>query len=96
MPKRPVLDAKPITRESAPIKQNKVLAQRLEESKKVTKPAIQSTLNSSKVSKSVESAGDLDSMKFLESITKIYENSGRSDLAKGLKENLRKAQISQI
>lgn len=37
---------------------------------------------------------DLDSMKFLESITKIYEKNGRTDLAKGLKDNLRKAQMS--
>ena len=37
---------------------------------------------------------DMDSMKFLESITKIYEKSGRSDLAKGLKDNLRKAQLA--
>ena len=37
---------------------------------------------------------DLDSMKFLESITKIYEKNGRADLAKGLKDNLKKAQMS--
>ena len=39
-------------------------------------------------------SSDLDSMKFLESITKIYEKNGRSDLAKGLKDNLRKAQLT--
>lgn len=39
---------------------------------------------------------DLDSMKFLESITKIYEKNGRTDLAKGLKDNLRKAQMAKI
>ncbi len=39
---------------------------------------------------------DLDSMKFLESITKIYEKNGRADLAKGLKDNLRKAQMANI
>lgn len=38
---------------------------------------------------------DLDSMKFLESITKIYEKNGRTDLAKGLKDNLRKAQLAR-
>lgn len=38
---------------------------------------------------------DMDSMKFLESITKIYEKSGRADLAKGLQDNLKKAQMSQ-
>lgn len=37
---------------------------------------------------------DLDSVKFLESITKIYEKNGRADLAKGLKDNLRKAQAT--
>lgn len=37
---------------------------------------------------------DMDSMKFLESITKIYEKNGRTDLAKGLKDNLRKAQMA--
>ncbi len=94
--KRQVLDAKPVTRESAPIKQNKVLSQRLAETKKVTKPAIQSTMKSAQVSTSATQVGDLDSMKFLESITKIYENSGRADLAKGLKDNLKKAQMSQI
>lgn len=36
---------------------------------------------------------DIDSMKFLESITKIYEKNGRNDLAKGLKDNLKKAQM---
>ena len=38
---------------------------------------------------------DIDSMKFLESITKIYEKNGRADLAKGLQDNLKKAQMSQ-
>lgn len=38
---------------------------------------------------------DMDSMKFLESITKIYEKNGRTDLAKGLQDNLKKAQMSQ-
>lgn len=94
--KRQTLDAKPVTRESAPIKQNKVLAQRLEESKAISKPAIQSTIKPAKITAPTTQAGDLDSMKFLESITKIYENSGRADLAKGLKDNLKKAQMSQI
>lgn len=39
-------------------------------------------------------SSNLDSMKFLESITKIYEKNGRADLAKGLKDNLKKAQMS--
>ena len=36
----------------------------------------------------------IDSMKFLEDITKIYENSGRADLAQGLKSNYQKAKAS--
>lgn len=35
---------------------------------------------------------NIDSVKFLESITKIYEKNGRKDLAKGLKDNLKKVQ----
>jgi hypothetical protein len=35
-------------------------------------------------------AGNVDGAKFLESITKIYEKNGREDLAKGLKDNLKK------
>lgn len=38
---------------------------------------------------------NMDSMKFLESITKIYEKSGRADLAKGLKDNLQKARSNR-
>lgn len=34
---------------------------------------------------------NIDSMKFLESMTKIYEKNGRSDLAQGLKSNMKKA-----
>lgn len=37
---------------------------------------------------------NIDSMKFLESMTKIYEKNGRSDLAQGLKSNMKKAKIS--
>ncbi len=36
----------------------------------------------------------VDSVKFLESMTKIYEKNGRADLAAGLRNNLRKAQQS--
>lgn len=39
---------------------------------------------------------NLDSMKFLESITKIYEKNGREDLAKGLKDNLKKAKMVKM
>ena len=60
-------------------------------------PAVSSlNLKQTKVApkQSAMDTSDMDSMKFLESITKIYEKSGRSDLAKGLKDNLRKAQLA--
>lgn len=37
---------------------------------------------------------NIDSMKFLESMTKIYEKNGRSDLAQGLKTNMKKAKVN--
>lgn len=37
---------------------------------------------------------NIDSMKFLESMTKIYEKNGRSDLAQGLRTNMKKAKIN--
>ncbi len=37
---------------------------------------------------------NIDSMKFLESMTKIYEKNGRTDLAQGLKSNMKKAKIN--
>lgn len=37
---------------------------------------------------------NIDSMKFLESMTKIYEKNGRADLAQGLKTNMKKAQMN--
>lgn len=36
---------------------------------------------------------NIDSIKFLESMTKIYEKNGRSDLAQGLKANMKKAKV---
>lgn len=42
-----------------------------------------------------EVQGGIDSIKFLESMTKIYEKNGRGDLAAGLKNNLKKVQIAQ-
>lgn len=38
-------------------------------------------------------SSNIDSMKFLESMTKIYEKNGRSDLAQGLKTNMKKAKM---
>lgn len=37
---------------------------------------------------------NIDSIKFLESMTKIYEKNGRSDLAQGLKANMKKAKVN--
>lgn len=37
---------------------------------------------------------NIDSIKFLESMTKIYEKNGRSDLAQGLKTNMKKAKVN--
>ncbi|MDD3436656.1 MAG: hypothetical protein PHC64_05845 [Candidatus Gastranaerophilales bacterium] len=37
---------------------------------------------------------NIDSMKFLESMTKIYEKNGRTDLAQGLKANMKKAKVN--
>lgn len=39
-------------------------------------------------------ASNIDSIKFLESMTKIYEKNGRSDLAQGLKTNMKKAKVN--
>ena len=38
---------------------------------------------------------NVDSMKFLESMAKIYEKNGRMDLAKGLKANMKKADLQK-
>ena len=88
--KKQTLSAKPLTSASAPLKQGYANSLNTTVNSPIapTMPKInnQKTLPQS----------DLDSMKFLESITKIYENSGRADLAKGLKDNLRKAQMSKV
>lgn len=39
-------------------------------------------------------ASNIDSIKFLESMTKIYEKNGRTDLAQGLKANMKKAKVN--
>ena len=54
---------------------------------------MQQQVASKTVSKPISGAKSarIDSMKFLEDITKIYENSGRADLAQGLKSNYQKA-----
>ena len=80
-----------IVRQSvAPIKREPVINQPVS-APVATKPQ---TLQNQKLQATKSTPSDLDSVKFLESITKIYEKNGRSDLAKGLKENLRKAQAN--
>jgi len=60
------------------------------------KSAMQSTLQkpSSAGAVTKPKPSNIDSMKFLESMTKIYEKNGRSDLAQGLKTNMKKAKMN--
>lgn len=92
---------KPVTKESAPLKS--AVSKNVNSPISSQKPKMQQLSDlkkSSPLAKSLAASTpkqqEIDSMKFLESITKIYENSGRTDLAKGLKDNLRKAQLTQI
>ena len=59
---------------------------------------VRPALNSAPVQMTMPQADsvNVDSMKFLESITKIYEKNGREDLAKGLKDNLKKAKMTKM
>lgn len=41
-------------------------------------------------------SANIDSMKFLESMTKIYEKNGRADLAQGIKLNMKKAKTNAL
>ena len=62
------------------------------------KPKAPSVVHSSLKPQTVvadNTSDNMDSLKFLESITKIYEKSGRTDLAKGLKDNLQKARSNR-
>lgn len=101
--KKQPLKSQPVTGASAPLKNRvntpiKSQAPQMRQLKN-SAPTIQSKMNApmKPASQSQPSTpSDLDSMKFLESITKIYEKNGRTDLAKGLKDNLRKAQLSQV
>lgn len=73
-----------------------------------TKSAIQSSMMNSKLSTMQKPAlkaapasprsktTNIDSIKFLESMTKIYEKNGRSDLAQGLKANIKKAKTNLV
>lgn len=88
--KRPTMKAQPVTSASAPLKQTlpKISQNKMNSPIRPEVPKMRQ--------RNASTPSDLDSMKFLESITKIYEKSGRTDLAKGLKDNLRKAQMTQV
>lgn len=61
------------------------------------KPTMQNTIQKTVpvgVAGAKPKTSNIDSMKFLESMTKIYEKNGRSDLAQGLKTNMKKAKIN--
>lgn len=91
--KRKPVSAQPLSSASAPVK----TLRKTQVMNNPIQPAVSHTplQHNSKASQRVQES-DLDSMKFLESITKIYEKNGRADLAKGLKDNLRKAQMANI
>lgn len=75
---------------------NKPISVKTETALKTKAPSVSNPILKKQPEKVVSTPqADMDSMKFLESITKIYEKSGRADLAKGLQDNLKKAQMSQ-
>lgn len=55
---------------------------------------MQNTIQKQPMSDTKPKASNIDSMKFLESMTKIYEKNGRTDLAQGLKSNIKKAKMN--
>lgn len=86
IPRRPLSHPKPVmkkTQMSVPVSN----------AKNVINNTIKAKKSSPVSSKKSMEPSDIDSMKFLETITKIYEKNGRNDLAKGLKDNLKKAQM---
>lgn len=58
------------------------------------KPTMQGTMQKTAPAGVKAKTANIDSMKFLESMTKIYEKNGRSDLAQGLKTNMKKAKVN--
>lgn len=62
--------------------------------KPVSAPAALNKVKPSTVP-SISGSKSIDSMKFLESMTKIYERSGREDLANELKSNIQKVQMAR-
>lgn len=97
IPRKPVT---PRVRKTAPaLKTSAAAAQR--PAIPVSSPVVQNTIktqapSASTVAQNQSRAANIDSVKFLESITKIYEKNGRTDLAKGLKDNLRKVQTTSF
>lgn len=64
-------------------------------SKTIQKTALQ-TARTSVGTSTRPKATNIDSIKFLESMTKIYEKNGRTDLAQGLKANMKKAKANLV
>lgn len=63
------------------------------------RPAMQNTIQKTAPVSNITAkpkTTNIDSMKFLESMTKIYEKNGRSDLAQGLKTNMKKAKVNLV
>lgn len=58
------------------------------------RPTMQNTIQKTAPVNTKSKTANIDSMKFLESMTKIYEKNGRSDLAQGLKTNMKKARVN--
>lgn len=95
--KKQTLSARPITKDSAPIKSSNLPKKTKTQTAPIKNTAVRTPIKAAATQiKNTNTEPDTDSLKFLESITKIYENSGRADLAKGLKDNLKKAQLAQI
>lgn len=93
IPRRSSVAGTPIP--SAPIKKqtvsNKPVSKEMNSPIRPKAPSVVHSSIKPQTPVSVAADNNTDSMKFLESITKIYEKSGRADLAKGLKDNLQKA-----
>lgn len=89
IPRKPLAHPKPVTKK--PVLQQSVP---VKNTKNVTNNTIRDTKPVPSAKKNMDPS-DIDSMKFLETITKIYEKNGRNDLAKGLKDNLKKAQMAK-
>jgi hypothetical protein len=66
----------------------------------VSQATMQNTIQATALKAAPVAAGpkttNIDSIKFLESMTKIYEKNGRSDLAQGLKANMKKAKMGLV